>query len=154
MGDNETCSMVGLTGIIIQLGLGVLSFSVLILKRFRENPKRPWKIWSFDISKQLISQLVAHFINLTISIALTYDDKDSDECLWYFLTNILDNTLGVAICVGSLKLIERNLTKRRKLQYVSGNYYFKEKLHSVNYQQNDLKEKKDVQGDLVMDDTG
>jgi hypothetical protein len=66
--------MTGILGIVIQVGLGILSFSVLVIKRFRERPQRPWKIWVFDTSKQLISQLIAHFINLTISIALTYDD--------------------------------------------------------------------------------
>jgi hypothetical protein len=70
--------MVGLVGIIIQLSLGVLSFSVLIIKRFREYPRRPWKIWLFDTSKQLVSQLMAHFINLTISIALASSDSSSD----------------------------------------------------------------------------
>jgi hypothetical protein len=72
--DNKSCSMTGILGILIQVGLGVLSFSVLIIKRFREKPRRTWKIWIFDTSKQLISQVVAHFINLTISIALTYND--------------------------------------------------------------------------------
>lgn len=70
--------MTGLLGIIIQLALGVLSFSVLIIKRFRETPRRPWKIWLFDTSKQLISQLMAHFINLTISLALSYNDDSAD----------------------------------------------------------------------------
>ena len=32
---SKSCSMTGLLGIIIQLILGVLSFSVLIIKRFR-----------------------------------------------------------------------------------------------------------------------
>lgn len=75
---NTNCSMTGLLGILIQLALGVLSFSVLIVKRLREKPQRPWKIWIFDTSKQLISQLLAHFINLTISIALAYNDDSSD----------------------------------------------------------------------------
>lgn len=70
--------MVGLLGILIQIGLGILSFSVLIIKRFTEKQKRPWRIWILDTSKQIISQMMAHFINLTISIALTYDDEGSD----------------------------------------------------------------------------
>jgi len=33
--DNKnSCSMVGLLGILIQVGLGALSFSVLIVKRY------------------------------------------------------------------------------------------------------------------------
>lgn len=36
MGEaDSSCSMVGLLGILIQVGLGVLSFSVLIIKRIR-----------------------------------------------------------------------------------------------------------------------
>lgn len=75
---NTSCSITGMLGIIIQLALGVLSFSVLIVKRLRESPQRPWKIWIFDTSKQLVSQLMAHFINLTISIALAYNDNSAD----------------------------------------------------------------------------
>jgi hypothetical protein len=70
--------MVGLLGIMIQLGLAALSFSALIIKRYRENPKRPWKIWMFDTSKQIFSQILAHFINLTISLALSYNQANSD----------------------------------------------------------------------------
>lgn len=117
--------MVGFLGIMIQLGLGILSFSVLIIKRLREKPRRPWKIWLFDTSKQLMSQMLAHFINLTISIGLASSDTSSDECLWYFITNILDNTLGVFICITGLKGIETILARRHKNQYISGNYYTK-----------------------------
>jgi hypothetical protein len=76
-----------------------------------------------DTSKQGVSQMTAHFINLTISIALRYKDTSSDECLWYFITNILDNTLGVLICVLALKGIHHNLRIRGRLEYISGNYY-------------------------------
>lgn len=126
--NSSNCSMTGLLGIIIQITLGVLSFSVLIIKRFRESPRRPWKIWIFDTSKQLISQLMAHFINLTISIALAYNDDSADECLWYLTTNVLDNSLGVLICVFILRAIEWSLKRRGRLQYISGNYYSKERV--------------------------
>lgn len=33
--DGNACSMVGFLGIMIQLALGFLSFSVLIIKRYR-----------------------------------------------------------------------------------------------------------------------
>lgn len=126
--NSSNCSMTGMLGIIIQITLGVLSFSVLIIKRFRESPRRPWKIWIFDTSKQLISQLMAHFINLTISIALAYNDDSADECLWYLTTNVLDNSLGVLICVFILRAIEWSLKRRGRLQYISGNYYSKERV--------------------------
>lgn len=121
---NSHCSIVGLLGILIQISLGVLSFSVLIIKRiFFENPKRPWKIWRFDTAKQGISQILAHFINLTISLVLTVEDPNSDTCLWYFITNVFDNTVGVFLCVFSLRLLEKHFYNRRKYYLISGNYY-------------------------------
>ena len=71
MADNTHCSIVGFLGILIQIILGILSFSVLIIKRHYEDPKRPWKVWCYDTLKQGISQLLAHFLNLLISLILT-----------------------------------------------------------------------------------
>jgi hypothetical protein len=39
--------MFGAFGYIVQTILGVLAFLVLVIKRFLEKPKRPWKIWFF-----------------------------------------------------------------------------------------------------------
>ena len=66
---------------------------------------------------------MAHFINLTISVALTYEDDNSDSCLWYFTTNVIDNTLGVFICVFSLRKIEKQFMKKGKMYLISGYYY-------------------------------
>jgi hypothetical protein len=43
------------------------------------------------------------------------------------MTNILDNTFGVLICLLCLKCIEWSLIRRNKTEYISGNYYKKEK---------------------------
>ena len=66
-----SCELVGFAGIIVQLTLGFLSFSVLIYKRYTEKPKRAWKIWFMDTSKQGASQFLAHIINIVISIKLS-----------------------------------------------------------------------------------
>lgn len=44
------------------------------------------------------------------------------------MTNILDNTLGVLVCVLCLKGIEWSLMRRGRMQYISGNYYKKERI--------------------------
>jgi len=41
------------------------------------------------------------------------------------MTNILDNTVGVFICVSTLKFIEKKLELNNKTGYISGNYYTK-----------------------------
>ncbi|KRX07384.1 hypothetical protein PPERSA_06999 [Pseudocohnilembus persalinus] len=54
------CELMGMSGIIVQIALAFLSFSVLIIKRMYEQPPRPYKIWFCDTSKQIISQLSTH----------------------------------------------------------------------------------------------
>jgi hypothetical protein len=67
----ESCQLIGFAGIMIQLVLGALSFSVLIYKRYIEKPKRAWRIWAMDTSKQGVSQFLAHVINVAISMQLS-----------------------------------------------------------------------------------
>ncbi len=86
--------------------LGFLSFAVLIYKRYHEYPKRPWKIWFLDTFKQIASQLLAHFLNVAISLKLS-KKQTHQECMWYFATIVLDTTVGMVICVGILTLLER-----------------------------------------------
>lgn len=75
-----------------------------------------------DTSKQGVSQLIAHFINVGISLLLS-NHLDNDACIWYFTTNVLDNTVGVFFCVGVLRLVEKYILAGRWEQFRSGNYY-------------------------------
>jgi len=88
------CEMFGGFGFLIQAILGAAAFSILIVKRYVEKPRRPWKIWFYDVAKQIISSLVLHLFNLIISAVLSSDEKDADACVWYFVTVVLDCTLG------------------------------------------------------------
>lgn len=122
MSDTQECELFGWFGVLVQLMLGVLSFSVLVYKRFKEKPKRPWRIWCLDTIKQAVSQLLAHFLNVAISLRLSVK-KDNNPCLWYFATIILDTTVGMLICIGILRLLEITLFKGQRAKYQSGNYY-------------------------------
>lgn len=51
---------------------------------------------------------MAHFINIVISMQLS-SKLASDACIWYVTTNILDNTVGVLLCVTVLGLVEKHL---------------------------------------------
>ena len=92
--SNSKCEMFGGFGFFIQAVLGAAAFSILIVKRYIEKPRRPWKIWFYDVAKQIISSLVLHLFNLIISAILSSDEKDADACVWYFVTVTLDCTLG------------------------------------------------------------
>ena len=117
----ESCQLIGLTGILVQLALGALSFSVLVYKRMKEYPKRAWKIWTMDTSKQGVSQFLAHIINVVISMQLS-SQLSSDACIWYLTTNMLDNTVGVLISVTALEVVEKHLLRQWPNLH-SGNYY-------------------------------
>ena len=92
--ENSKCEMFGGFGVLIQAILGAAAFSILIVKRFVEKPRRPWKIWFYDVAKQIISSVVLHLFNLILSAILSSDEKDADACVWYFVTVVLDCTLG------------------------------------------------------------
>ena len=92
--ETNKCEMFGGFGFLIQAILGAAAFSILILKRYIEKPRRPWKIWFYDVVKQIISALALHLFNLIISAVLSSDEKDADACVWYFVTVVLDCTLG------------------------------------------------------------
>lgn len=70
-GDDEPeenqCRLFGPFALFIQGGLGAAALLTLVFKRWRETPRRPLKIWSFDVSKQVIGSLLTHALNLLIS---------------------------------------------------------------------------------------
>ena len=95
--DTYQCKLLGnIFSYIIQFLLLLLSFSTLIYKRHIEEPKRPWKIWGFDVSKQLCGGFFVHFANIAVSEYIL-NSSGSDECAWYFLNFFIDCTLGVGI---------------------------------------------------------
>jgi uncharacterized protein YggT (Ycf19 family) len=73
MTDSEApqCQLFGWFGVLIQILLGIFSFSVLFYKRYTENPRRKWRIWFMDTLKQIVSQLLAHFLNVAISLRMS-----------------------------------------------------------------------------------
>ncbi|EAR87294.1 vaculolar membrane protein (macronuclear) [Tetrahymena thermophila SB210] len=73
--ENQQCNLVGGSGLIVQMILGFLSFTVLVYKRTQEKPQRPFKIWLLDSSKQVLSSLFAHLANMIFSIVLTTPEE-------------------------------------------------------------------------------
>lgn len=75
-----------------------------------------------DTLKQIVSQLLAHFLNVAISLRMSIKQEE-DPCLWYFATIMLDTTIGMLICVGILSLLEATVFTGKRAKYRSGNYY-------------------------------
>mmetsp|Transcript_15911 Transcript_15911/g.29116 ORF Transcript_15911/g.29116 Transcript_15911/m.29116 type:complete len:229 (+) Transcript_15911:112-798(+) len=98
------CTLFGAFGWLIQGLLGILCFSSLILKRYRERPRRSWTIFGMDAMKQAISAGVAHIMNVLIAYLMSEWDSEN-QCVWYFVNIIIDCSFGVLISYLLLRCI-------------------------------------------------
>ena len=66
--EEGKCRLLGPFALLVQGALGVVALLSLVYKRWRETPKRPWKIWIFDVSKQVVGTFLVHILNLLMSV--------------------------------------------------------------------------------------
>ncbi|CAM9497640.1 unnamed protein product [Choristocarpus tenellus] len=82
----------------VQGMLGCTALSMLLFKRCKERPRRPFKVWCMDASKQAIGGLFVHVWNLVLAIWVTSlstgMEQARDECALYFINYVLDITIG------------------------------------------------------------
>ena len=64
---------------------------------------------------------VAHVLNVTLALILS-EESSQDQCNWYFVTVVLDTTLGMALSLQFLRVVERFLERYGKDSLKSGNY--------------------------------
>ena len=114
--SEQKCELFNIFSYFVQFVLAVLSFSVLVFKRYRERPMRPWKVWFFDISKQIASACTQHCLNLLLSV-IASTDTTADECIWYFLNFLLDTTIGVFFCFLMMTFVQW-LVKKYKIEII------------------------------------
>ncbi|KAL8434064.1 hypothetical protein Efla_001536 [Eimeria flavescens] len=118
-GSCELLGEFGTFGWWLQGVLGVLSFGSLLAKRKRENPKRPWKVFLFDCSKQASGAFFIHMLNLG-GAGLMAAVFEQDVCVWYWLNIMVDTTLGVYFQYLMLQAARRLFKGATCLEY--GNY--------------------------------
>ncbi|KAJ3735231.1 vacuolar membrane protein-domain-containing protein [Lentinula guzmanii] len=120
--DRHSCQLFGPTALIVQGLMGILVILSLIFKRQREKPMRPWKIWLFDISKQVVGQMFVHGVNVLISNLLSQFSSEN-ACVSYFLNILVDTTLGVALIYLILHVLTLVFSERLHLKgFESGIY--------------------------------
>ncbi|KAH7923663.1 hypothetical protein BV22DRAFT_1130483 [Leucogyrophana mollusca] len=120
--DRRSCRLLGPTALIVQALMGVLVILSLVYKRHREPHKRPWRIWLFDVSKQIVGQMFVHGMNVLIS-DLGSHHSSGNACTYYFLNVLIDTTLGVALIYLVLHAVSFLLTKKLRLKgFESGQY--------------------------------
>ncbi|CAE6997305.1 hypothetical protein PTNB73_04235 [Pyrenophora teres f. teres] len=121
---NGECNLLGDFALFVQGALGLLAVSSLAVKRLRESPRRPMKIWFFDVSKQVFGSVLLHLANVLMSMLssgkfdvattpgtspqYTVTDgqgKQPNPCSFYLLNLAIDTTLGIPILVLLLKVL-------------------------------------------------
>ncbi|KAJ2723873.1 hypothetical protein GGI07_002336 [Coemansia sp. Benny D115] len=120
-----SCRLVGPFSIFVQVLVGTLGFSTLLIKRHFEKPRRPWLVWTFDVSKQVIGGTLMHMSNLLVSFLSGQSLENgsaTNPCSWYVLNLTLDCTLGVLFVTGYLSLFSR-LAKRFGVTGLDSGHY-------------------------------
>ncbi|KAF7332362.1 hypothetical protein MKEN_00117900 [Mycena kentingensis (nom. inval.)] len=120
--DTHSCQLLGPTALVVQALMGVLVILSLVYKRQRENPMRPWRIWIFDVSKQVVGQLFVHGVNVLIS-DLVSKYTQNNACVFYFLNILIDTTLGVGLLYVILRVLTFVMVEKLHLKgFESGVY--------------------------------
>jgi hypothetical protein len=113
--DSGECKLLGPFALLIQSALGILALMSLVYKRWRETPRRPLKVWSFDVSKQVVGSALLHLANLLMSMLSSgqfditnkvtapavLDDGKKDypnPCSFYVLNVAIDVILALTLC--------------------------------------------------------
>ena len=108
------CNLLGDFALFVQGALGLLAVSSLAIKRLREHPRRPMKIWFFDVSKQVFGSVLLHLANILMSMlssgqfdvqaqtqaaaqaAVTTEKGDEpNPCSFYLLNLAIDVSLQI-----------------------------------------------------------
>ncbi|EKX35017.1 hypothetical protein GUITHDRAFT_155592 [Guillardia theta CCMP2712] len=113
------CDFFGSFGFFVQFVLAVLSFSALIVKRNQENPRRPMKVFQYDVAKNGLGACTVHFMN--IFIAMQFAGKE-DPCPWYFIQILFDTTVIVYANFVVLRWLEKVVHSHFATDVSSGDY--------------------------------
>jgi len=97
--------------IFVQLLLAFFALLSLWFKRQSERPRRKFRTWFLDISKQGLGACYAHVLNMIIAAIIVENGQGSDsslndQCAWYGMTYLVDTTLGLLLAIWGLKAID------------------------------------------------
>ncbi|KAG8952619.1 hypothetical protein FRC04_003980 [Tulasnella sp. 424] len=121
--DSDNCRLLGPVALVVQAVMGIVVVLSLVYKRHREHPPRPWRIWLFDVSKQVAGQAIVHSLNIGISALVSRPSTGNNPCTAYFVNVTFDVTVGVGIIWAVLHGSQNLLTKRLGLHgFESGQY--------------------------------
>ncbi|KAF2722310.1 hypothetical protein K431DRAFT_302675 [Polychaeton citri CBS 116435] len=119
--QNGECRLLGPFALLVQAALGGVALLSLVWKRWREKPRRPWKIWFFDASKQVLGSVLLHILNIAMSMfgandlsdktaqavsqAQDQEGRQPNPCSFYLLNLGIDTTIGIPVLYFLLKVL-------------------------------------------------
>ena len=113
------CELLGGFSLLTQATLAIICIGVLLFKRARERPQRPWIVWLFDVSKQAFSSTLQHAVNVVIGLLLGRDSQAS-ACSWYFVMYVLTSINALWLVALMMWAIERLIERRGCRSLTSG----------------------------------
>jgi len=120
--DLHSCRLLGPIALTVQGLMGVLVILSLVYKRHREKPMRPWRIWLFDVSKQVVGQMFVHAFNVFVSDLVSHHSSNN-ACVSYFLNILIDTTVGVGLIYVVLRVLTFIVSEKFQLKgFESGVY--------------------------------
>jgi hypothetical protein len=126
--------------ILVQIMLALFALGSLWIKRMNEVPRRTFQTWFLDVSKQGFGACYAHVMNMVIAAVISQnirgDSVLEDQCAWYAISFLIDTTLGLALSIGFLHLLDLLANKRdwlslRNSGVYTGSTAFTHWLHQV-----------------------
>mmetsp|Transcript_9407 Transcript_9407/g.19763 ORF Transcript_9407/g.19763 Transcript_9407/m.19763 type:complete len:291 (-) Transcript_9407:356-1228(-) len=97
--------------VFVQLLLAFFALMSLWFKRQSETPRRKFRTWFLDVSKQGVGACYAHVLNMIIA-AIIVNNGDgpnnslNDQCAWYGMTYLVDTTVGLVLAIWGLKAVD------------------------------------------------
>jgi hypothetical protein len=96
--------------ILVQLLLAAFALGFLYIKRMYEVPRRLFKTWFLDVSKQAVGACYAHVCNMIIAAIIVNNVRGEavleDQCAWYGFSYLIDTTLGLALAIMFIKILD------------------------------------------------
>lgn len=96
--------------VLVQIMLALFALASLWIKRMNEVPRRTFQTWFLDVSKQGFGACYAHVLNMVIAAVISKnirgDSVLEDQCAWYAMSFLIDTTLGLALSIAFLRILD------------------------------------------------
>jgi STIMATE family len=129
-GEPKCVLLGGAFSLLLQMLLGFAALSTLLYKRMLEVPKRNFKVWAYDASKQALGSMLLHTWNMALSMWLAklrrkMGGDTGDECAMYFVNFTIDIFLGTAL-IWALVSFQRYLARVLNIRSLRHTGYYGE----------------------------